>query len=34
MELELSEDFVLQVMQSIHEEAIRRQEVDRVKGAE
>jgi chorismate mutase len=32
--LELSEDFVLQVMQSIHEEAIRRQEADRVEGAE
>ena len=32
--LELSEDFVLQVMQTIHEEAIRKQEVDRVDGAE
>lgn len=31
--LELSEGFVLQVMQSIHEEAIRRQEADRVEGA-
>lgn len=30
--LDLSEDFVLQVMQSIHEEAIRQQEVDRVDG--
>ncbi|MDF7825327.1 bifunctional 3-deoxy-7-phosphoheptulonate synthase/chorismate mutase type II [Pontiellaceae bacterium B12227] len=28
--LELSEDFVLQVMQSIHEEAIRKQEADRL----
>lgn len=33
VELELSESFVLQVMQSIHEEAIRRQEADRVEGA-
>lgn len=32
--LELSENFVLQVMQSIHEEAIRQQEVERVDGAE
>ncbi|MEE9367544.1 MAG: bifunctional 3-deoxy-7-phosphoheptulonate synthase/chorismate mutase type II [Pontiella sp.] len=32
--LDLSKDFVLQVMQSIHEEAIRRQEADRVEGAE
>ena len=32
--LDLSEDFILQVMQSIHEEAIRQQEVDRVEGAE
>lgn len=31
--LDLSEDFVLQVMQSIHEEAIRQQEVERVDGA-
>ena len=31
---ELSEGFVLQLMQSIHEEAIRRQEADRVEGAE
>jgi chorismate mutase len=31
---DLSEGFVLQVMQSIHEEAIRRQEADRVEGAE
>ncbi|VGO14400.1 Phospho-2-dehydro-3-deoxyheptonate aldolase [Pontiella desulfatans] len=31
--LDLSEDFVLQVMQSIHEEAIRQQEADRVEGA-
>jgi len=31
---ELSEGFVLQIMQSIHEEAIRRQEADRVEGAE
>ncbi|MDF7799821.1 bifunctional 3-deoxy-7-phosphoheptulonate synthase/chorismate mutase type II [Pontiellaceae bacterium B1224] len=30
--LRLSEDFVLQLMQSIHEEAIRKQEADRVKG--
>ena len=29
-DLELSEDFVLQMMQSIHEEAIRKQEVDRL----
>jgi len=28
--LELSEDFVLQVMQSIHEESIRQQEADRI----
>ena len=28
--LNLSEDFVLQVMQSIHEEAIRQQEADRI----
>jgi chorismate mutase len=28
--LDLSEDFILQVMQSIHEEAIRQQELDRV----
>jgi len=28
--LELSEDFVLQMMQSIHEEAIRQQEADRI----
>lgn len=28
--LDLSEDFVLQLMQSIHEEAIRQQEVDRI----
>ena len=34
MGLDLSEDFVLQLMQSIHEEAIRRQEADRVKGVE
>jgi chorismate mutase len=32
--LELSADFVLHIMQSIHEEAIRRQEVRRVEGAE
>ncbi len=32
--LSLSEGFVLQLMQSIHEEAIRRQEADRVEGAE
>ena len=32
VDLELSEDFVLQVMQSIHEEAIRKQEVDRLEG--
>ncbi len=32
--LNLSEDFVLQVMQSVHEEAIRQQEADRVEGAE
>jgi chorismate mutase len=32
--LELSEDFVLQLMQSIHEEAIRQQEADRVEGAD
>ncbi len=32
--LELSADFVLQVMQSIHEEAIRQQEVRRVDGSE
>lgn len=31
--LDLSEDFVLQVMQSIHEEAIRQQEEDRLKGS-
>ncbi len=31
--LELSGDFVLQMMQSIHEEAIRQQEADRVEGA-
>ncbi len=31
--LNLSEDFVLQLMQSIHEEAIRKQEVERVEGA-
>ncbi|MEI6891849.1 MAG: chorismate mutase [Pontiella sp.] len=31
-DLELSEDFVLQLMQSIHEEAIRQQEVDRLAG--
>jgi chorismate mutase len=30
LELELSEDFVLQLMQSIHEEAIRQQEVNRI----
>jgi chorismate mutase len=28
--LDLSEDFVLQLMQSIHEEAIRQQEVNRI----
>jgi len=32
--LDLSEDFVLQLMQSIHEEAIRQQEADRISGAE
>jgi len=32
--LDLSNDFVLQLMQSIHEEAIRQQEADRVEGAE
>jgi chorismate mutase len=32
--ISLSEGFVLQLMQSIHEEAIRRQEADRVEGAE
>lgn len=32
--LDLSEGFVLQLMQSIHEEAIRQQEIRRVKGAE
>lgn len=32
--LNLSEDFILQMMQSIHEEAIRQQEADRVEGAE
>jgi len=32
--LELSEGFVLQLMQSIHEEAIRRQEANRVEGVE
>ncbi len=32
--LSLSEDFVLQLMQSIHEEAIRQQEAGRVEGAE
>lgn len=32
--LDLSEDFILQLMQSIHEEAIRQQEADRVAGAE
>ncbi len=32
--LDLSEDFVLQLMQSIHEEAIRQQEIRRVDGAE
>lgn len=32
--LDLSEDFVLQLMQSVHEEAIRQQEVERVDGAE
>ncbi len=32
--LDLSEDFVLQLMQSIHEEAIRQQEADRVEGAD
>jgi chorismate mutase len=32
--LDLSEDFVLQLMQSIHEEAIRQQEIRRVGGAE
>ena len=31
--LALSEDFVLQLMQSVHEEAIRQQEKDRVEGA-
>ena len=30
LKLELSEDFVLQLMQSIHEEAIRQQEVNRI----
>lgn len=34
MGLSLSENFVIQLMQSIHEEAIRRQEADRVEGAE
>lgn len=34
VDLKLSEGFVLQLMQSVHEEAIRRQEADRVKGAE
>jgi chorismate mutase len=33
-ELDLSENVVLQIMQSIHEEAIRQQEVRRVNGAE
>jgi chorismate mutase len=33
-EFDLTGEFVLQIMQSIHEEAIRRQEVDRVEGAE
>jgi chorismate mutase len=33
-QLDLSEEFVLQVMQSIHEEAIRRQEADRLEGEE
>ena len=32
--LDLSEDFVLQLMQSIHQEAIRQQEIRRVDGAE
>ncbi len=32
--LDLSEDFVLQLMQSIHEEAIRQQEIRRINGAE
>lgn len=32
--LDLSEDFVLEIMQSIHEEAIRQQEIRRVDGAE
>ncbi|NNJ70248.1 MAG: 3-deoxy-7-phosphoheptulonate synthase [Kiritimatiellales bacterium] len=32
--LDLSEEFVLQIMQSIHEEAILQQEADRVEGAE
>jgi chorismate mutase len=32
--LDLSGDFVLQLMQSIHEEAIRQQEADRVEGAQ
>lgn len=32
--LDLSSDFVLQMMQSIHEEAIRQQEVNRIKGAD
>jgi chorismate mutase len=32
--LQLSADFVLQIMQSIHEEAIRQQEVQRVEGIE
>ena len=31
---DLSEEFVLQIMQSIHEEAIRRQETDRLEGAD
>jgi chorismate mutase len=33
-DLQLSADFVQQVMQSIHEEAIRKQEADRVEGAD
>ncbi len=33
-DLNLSGDFVLQLMQSIHEEAIRQQEVDRLRGAD
>ena len=34
VELDLSENVVLQIMQSIHEEAIRQQEIRRVNGVE